>query len=158
MRRSEREITDKAEIMSIIEKCDVCRLGLSDGNIPYVVPMNYGYEYAGDKLTLYFHSAKEGRKLDIIARNPMACFEMDCSHRLVESEQACSYTMEYDSIIGSGKIHICSEKTEKITALSLLMQKYAMGREFNFPDQAIERVTAFRLDVTEFAVKQLRRG
>ena len=158
MRRSDREVTDKAEIMGIIEKCDVCRLGLSDNNIPYVVPMNYGYEYVGDKLTLYFHSAKEGRKLDVIGRNPLACFEMDCSHRLVEAEEACGYTMEYESIIGSGKIYICSEKSEKITALRLLMQKYAKGREFSFPDHAIDRVTVFRLDVAEFAAKRLKKA
>ena len=158
MRRSDREVTDKAEIMSIIEKCDVCRLGLSDDNVPYVVPMNYGYEYEDGKLTLYFHCAKEGRKLDIIAHNPLACFEMDCSHRLIEAEEACGYTMEYESIIGSGKIRMCSEKPEKIMALKLLMQKYAKGREFSFSDSAIDKVTVFRLDVAEFVVKRLRRS
>ncbi len=72
MRRTDREVKDTAEIMKIIEKCDVCRLGLSDGNVPYVVPMNYGYEYSDGKLTLYFHGAKEGKKLQIIQNNASA--------------------------------------------------------------------------------------
>lgn len=113
MRRSDREITDKAEIIEIIEKCDVCRLALSDNNVPYVVPMNYGYEYTEGKLTLYFHGAKEGKKLEVINNNPLACFEMDCSHKLMEADEACDYTMEYESVIGNGIISLCSEKNEK---------------------------------------------
>ena len=158
MRRSDREITDKAKIIEIIEKCDVCRLALADGNIPYVVPMNYGYEYTDGKLTLYFHGAKEGKKLDIIAKNPLACFEVDCSHKLVEADDAWNYTMEYESVIGSGRIYLCAEKPEKIKALEQLMKKYAKGKEFTFPDYVIESAALFRLEVCEFTGKRLKKG
>gem|GEM_PF-6349396 len=43
MRRSERAITDPAELESILREALVCRMGLCDGEVPYVVPMNYGY-------------------------------------------------------------------------------------------------------------------
>jgi len=158
MRRSDREITDSAQIIEIIEKCDVCRLALSDGAMPYIVPLNYGYEYANGKLTLYFHGAKKGRKMEIIERNPLACFEMDCSHRLIEAEQACGYTMEYESVIGSGKIYLCTDKAEKVRALAFLMGKYAGGREFEFPDSAVEAVAVFRLEVAELKGKRLKVG
>jgi len=158
MRRSDREITNPAEMIEIIEKCTVCRLALADGNIPYIVPMNYGYEYKGGKLTLYFHGAKEGKKLDIIAKNPLACFEVDCSHKLVQAAEAWNYTMEYESVIGSGRIHLCAEKSEKIKALEQLMKKYAKDKTFTFPDHVIESVTLFRLDVLEFTGKRLKKG
>ena len=158
MRRSDREITNQAEIIHIIDKCDVCRLALSDHNVPYIVPMNYGYQYADDKLTLYFHGAKEGKKLDIIARNPLACFEVDCSHKLIEADEAWAYTMEYESVIGNGKIYLCTEKTEKIEALTQLMRKYAKDKDFHFPDQVIESVTVFKLDVFAFTGKRLVKG
>jgi hypothetical protein len=158
MRRSDKEITDKTEVVKIIEKCDVCRLALSENNIPYIVPMNYGYEYVNGKLILYFHGAKEGRKLDIMSKNPFACFEMDCSHKLIEADEACDYSMEYESVIGSGKISLCIDKSEKVNALKLLMKKYAKDKEFSFPDHAIESVTVFKLDVSEFTGKRLREG
>ena len=158
MRRKDREITDKAEIMEIIAKCDVCRLALSDNNIPYIIPMNYGYEFTDGVLTLYFHGAKEGRKLDIISRNPAACFEMDCSHKLIEAEEAQGYTMEYESVIGNGKIHLCLEKAEKLRALEQLMKQYAPNREFNFSDKAIESVTLFKLVASEFTGKRLKKS
>ena len=157
MRRSDREITDKAEIIKIIEKCDVCRLGLAENNIPYIIPLNYGYEYLNDSLTLYFHSAKEGKKLDIISQNPFACFEMDCSHKLIKADKACEYTMEYESVIGNGEIHACVEKSEKIKALKLLMSRYAKGKEFDFPDRMVDSVTVFKLEVAEFTGKRLKK-
>jgi nitroimidazol reductase NimA-like FMN-containing flavoprotein (pyridoxamine 5'-phosphate oxidase superfamily) len=61
MRRSEKEITAKTEIESIIQQSMVCRLAMSEGQIPYIVPLCFGYRND----TLYFHSAKEGKKLDI---------------------------------------------------------------------------------------------
>ena len=158
MRRSDREITDKSEIIKIIDKCDVCRIALSDNNIPYIVPMNFGYQYVDGKLNLYFHGAKEGKKLDIIAINPLACFEMDCSHKLIEAPNAWEYTMEYESVIGNGTIYLCTEKSEKILALTQLMQKYAKGKVFTFPDRVIESAAIFRLEVSEFTGKRLKRG
>ena len=61
MRRKEKEIKDKKEIEQIFKYSHVCRLGIFDGKMPYIVPMNFGYR---DNI-LYFHSALEGRKVDI---------------------------------------------------------------------------------------------
>ena len=158
MRRSDREITDKAEIMKIFEKCDVCRLALADNHIPYIIPLNYGYEYLNGKLILYFHCAKEGKKLDIISKNPFACFEVDCSHKLIEGSDACEYTMEYESVVGNGEIYLCIEKSDKVKALKQLMSKYAKGKEFNFSDRMVESVVVFKLEVSEFTGKRSRKS
>lgn len=77
MRRKDREITDICAILELVSECKVCRLAMTDGGIPYIVPLNYGYEYADGALTFYFHSAKEGRKLEILKKNPAVCLELD---------------------------------------------------------------------------------
>lgn len=64
MRKNDREVTELTEIMGIIKKCVVCRLGMVDDGTPYIVPLNFGYEFDGAALTLYFHCAKEGRRID----------------------------------------------------------------------------------------------
>jgi nitroimidazol reductase NimA-like FMN-containing flavoprotein (pyridoxamine 5'-phosphate oxidase superfamily) len=155
MRRKDREITDPLEIIKVIEKCDVCRIGLSDGGVPYVVPLNFGYDYIGGKLTLYFHGAREGRKHDIIQRNPVACFEMDCSHKLITADLPEKYTMEYESVMGNGRISLCTEKAEKVHALTRLMKTYAKGRSFEFSDHVVDSVGVFKLDVSDFTGKRL---
>jgi nitroimidazol reductase NimA-like FMN-containing flavoprotein (pyridoxamine 5'-phosphate oxidase superfamily) len=157
MRRKDREIKDHAEIIKVIEKCDVCRIGLSDGNIPYIVPLNFGYEYIDNSLTLYFHGAKEGRKLDIIEKNPVACFEMDCSHKLIEADMPEKYTMEYESVMGNGRICLCTEEAEKTHALTRLMKTYAKEKEFDFPDHVVESVCILKLEVANFTGKRLKK-
>ena len=156
MRRGDREITDKNEIIKIIDKCGVCRLALSNNNIPYIVPINFGYEYVDNTLILYFHCAKEGRKLDIIKENPAACFEFDCSHRVVPGEKANNYTMEYESVIGTGNITIVSDinSEEKSKALSLIMKKYAPEKTFEFSGENINSVTILKLTVDNFTGKR----
>lgn len=44
MRRTDRQVKDFSEICAILDKCQVMRLGLCDGQRPYVVPVNFGYE------------------------------------------------------------------------------------------------------------------
>ncbi len=78
MTRREREVTDINEIKNILDTAKVLHLGLVDGDEPYVVPMNYGYTLEGEKLTVYLHGARRGRKLDLIRANPKVFFELDC--------------------------------------------------------------------------------
>ena len=158
MRRIDREITDKSEIIKIIDKCGVCRIALSQNNIPYIVPMNFGYEYDNytSRLMLYFHCAKEGRKLDIIKENSTVCFECDCSHRLMSGEKAHNFSMEYESVIGDGNIVIVgdAETDEKYKALGLIMKKYAPEKTFEFSETDINSVTILKLTVSGFTGKR----
>jgi nitroimidazol reductase NimA-like FMN-containing flavoprotein (pyridoxamine 5'-phosphate oxidase superfamily) len=154
MRRSDREVKDLSEILAIIAKSDVCRLGLVDGERAYIVPMNFGYCFECGVLTLYFHCADEGRKLDIIARNPVAGFEMDCSQKLITGDTAFDFSMEYESVIGSGRIELCHSITAKRDGLLRLMRHYAPEREFELPDDMLGAVTVFRLTAEEFSGKR----
>ena len=65
MRRSDREIIDKKEIIEIIRKCDVCRIVLNDKDYPYIVPLNFGMDIQDGKIVFYFHGADEGKKYDL---------------------------------------------------------------------------------------------
>jgi nitroimidazol reductase NimA-like FMN-containing flavoprotein (pyridoxamine 5'-phosphate oxidase superfamily) len=98
MRRKDREITGIEEQLGLINKYKVCRLGISEDNRPYIVPLNFGYEYKNRELTLYFHSAQGGKKMDILKKNPQACFEIDGEHALIGGPAACDYGYAYESI------------------------------------------------------------
>ena len=69
MRKQWCRITSREEIRAILDSCERCRLAFSDDGASYVVPMNYGYTYIDDVLTLFFHSSVQGRKIDIIHKN-----------------------------------------------------------------------------------------
>ena len=155
MRRKDREIKDKEDIFDVLRKCDVVRLGFNGEGYPYIVPMNFGFETDGEALTLWFHCALEGRKLDLIRRDARVGFEADCSHNLIENEKACGFTMEYESVIGCGDIYICDDNAEKRRGLTAIMRQCAPGREFEFKDSELVPVCILRLDVARVTGKRL---
>jgi nitroimidazol reductase NimA-like FMN-containing flavoprotein (pyridoxamine 5'-phosphate oxidase superfamily) len=157
MRKANREIKDRAELAAVFEECDVCRIGMIDDGVPYIVPMNFGFSWIGDALTLYFHCASDGRKLEIIARNPSVCFEMDCSHELKIVDQPCMCSMNYESIIGNGEIVVCEDRAEKIVGLRHIMQKYSAAESFDFPEAQLNMTTVLELRVKNFSGKRLRK-
>ena len=65
MRRSDREVKDLQELENILQTCHAVHIGAQDGEGMFVVPMNYGYRLEGERLTLYIHSAPEGRKVSV---------------------------------------------------------------------------------------------
>jgi len=155
MRRKDKEITGTDEKLEIIAKCKFCRLGLSENNYPYIVPLNYGFSYDNGKLTLYFHCATEGKKIDIIKKNNNACFEIDCDTKLVEGKTACDYGYEFKSIIGFGKIIFLDTKGEKINGLNYLMkQQTGEDKKYDFNENQLNNVIVFKLAVGEFTGKQ----
>lgn len=157
MRRKDREVSSTEDIIKIIEKCDVCRVAFSNDNIPYIVPMNFGFEYIDEKLMLYFHCAKQGRKLDMLAKNKFVGFEMDCSHKFVHQSND-NYTMEYESVTGTGIIKIAefgeNEQDEKLRLLNLLMKQYTNKSDYSFSDNSLNAVCILRLDVGEVCGKR----
>lgn len=154
MRRKDRQISETAEIIGIIEKCAVMRLGMCSDGKPYVVPLNFGYEY-DNGFTFYFHCAREGKKLDIISKNPAVFIELDCSHRLSEAEKACGYGYFYESVMAEGTAAIVHDTEEKKKALSLLMKRQT-GKDFTFDEKDTEAVSIVKISVSEITGKARR--
>ncbi|MDR0761030.1 MAG: pyridoxamine 5'-phosphate oxidase family protein, partial [Treponema sp.] len=148
MRRKDREVTGAENLLEILRECTVCRLGMADNGVPYVVPLNFGYEYQDDTLILYFHGAREGKKIDILKKNNRVCFEMDTGHQLTRGDSVCHYGFNYASIVGMGTVEFLEEAAEKIRALNLLM-KHQTGedREFAYGEAELRAVAVYRLRV-----------
>ncbi len=154
MRKINRAVTGKDEISQIIEKCNVCRIGLFDGEYPYIVPMNFGFSDE-DGLIFYFHCASEGRKLDILRSNPKVCFELDCAHQLIVGEKPCDYTMHYESIMGEGEISVVADKSERILGMNLIMQHYGKVDELHYNEEIFCRTAILKLTASSVIGKRL---
>lgn len=155
MRRSDREVKEFQDIISIMESCDVCRIALNDNGYPYILPLNFGMKVEGDKIELYFHGALEGTKYDLIAKDNRASFEMDCEHRLVTEFERGNCTMEYASVIGQGYIEILSED-EKYDALCILMRHYHQ-EEFPFNKAVMPQTKVFKMVVEKVTGKRRKK-
>ena len=154
MRRKDREITDTIRIADIISRCICCRIGFYDDGEVYIVPLNFGYEARDNTYVFYFHGAREGRKIDLIQKNPHVGFEMDTNYALTEADMACGHSARFQSIIGSGTVSIVSELEEKKLGLSLLMEHNTGKREWDFDEKMLNAVAVFKLVVTKMSCKE----
>ncbi len=148
MRRKDKQITDEDKIIEIIKANNVLRLGLANNNIPYIVPMNYGYK----DNTFYLHCAKEGRKLDMLRQNPNVCFEIDQNHQLIEAEVPCKFSMKYQSIIGYAEAEIIDDYDGMSEAFKVIMSNFT-NKEFDFPDMMLKNILIIKLKVKDLTAK-----
>ena len=148
MHRNEREITDKKDIDDIIRRCRVCHLAMCDEGQPYVVPLNFGY----DGRFLYFHTAPEGRKINIIKGNNRVGFEFDILHDIVTAEQACKWGAKYESVMGSGTAEIVDDLEAKKEALEWIMRQYGNGT-WDFKEEILKKTLVLRVRILEISGK-----
>lgn len=149
MRRSEKQL-EQNESYELLQEGDYGVLGLVDENgEPYTVPLNYCLRHD----TIYFHGAREGRKLNAVMHEPRASFTVVIDHS-VQSERFTTY---YTSIHVHGLARIVENKEERYHALRLLASKYSPGLKEEaeaFLEKAGELTTVFAMDRIEVRGKR----
>ena len=153
MRRKDREISSKAEIIKIIQEERICRLAIKDEPYPYIVPLNYGVEIEDDQIILYFHSALEGRKIDLLKADPKVTFEIDRNQKITFDIEKGSCSTLYECVIGSGEITFINGE-EKIKALRLILQHHGRGEDFPIMEDMVNQTLCYKLIVNEVTGKK----
>ncbi len=158
MRLHKRELKEAKDLRHVLESCDVVRIGASDEEGMFIVPVNFGYEFKEEdgkcSLKLYIHSAGEGRKADAFAEHPQVAFEMDCGHEIIRGDYTCSYSFAFQSIMGNGTIRKVESEEEKVHGLTLLMQHMEPQAEIAFTKEMLERVAVYCVESDTFTGKQ----
>jgi len=90
-----------------------------DDGYPYAVPLSYVYD--GGKI--YFHCAKQGHKLDAVARCDKVSFCVTDRDDVVPEE----YTTHFRSVIVFGRARVLEDEEEKLSAFAKLAEKYSPG-------------------------------
>jgi len=153
MRRHDREITDRAEMLQVIRQCDVCRIALNGDGYPYILPLNFGMEEKNGVIVLYFHGANEGTKYDLMAKDNRVSFEFDCKHRLEGNTEKGMCTMHYESVIGRGQMTEITAEAEKIHALDILCRQYYQDG-FPFAKAGVPATRVLQLTVESMTGKR----
>jgi len=143
LRRKEKQITDQRLIREILLNNIICRVALLDGEKPYIIPMNYGYKDG----SFYFHTAPEGKKLDLIKKNNNVCIEVTDSIELVTSDKACKYGTKYRSVICTGTAHPVVEIAQKVEGLRIIMKQHTGNSDWEIPESAALNVTILKVDI-----------
>ncbi len=150
VRRDDKEIKDPEGIREILRKGLVCHLAMVDDGKPYMVSMNYGFR----ENAIYLHAALEGRKIDILRKNPDVCFQVYTGNRLTTGPEACGdWTMKYRSVTGFGRATLIEDYKEKIPAMQILMDQYTTKGPFEFSPERVAKTMVIRIDIEEMTGK-----
>jgi len=142
MRRAEKELKQPAQIEDVLTRARVIRLALMDEREPYIVPLLFGY----DGKRLYFHSACEGRKINILQNNPRVCFECEVDVEIRPADNICSWSVGYRSVIGYGVVSIITDLAEKRKAMGVLLNHYT-NSPYEIPDVSMEKTCMFAVEI-----------
>ncbi len=156
MTKRENEIIDKKDIERILDICKYLHLGVSSEDVPYVVTLNYGYEWdeADGHLVLFLHTSRKAHLLEVIDNNTNCSFNMECNVNSFSGPMPCRNGMAYESIMGSGEITVLEETEDRIHGLVRIMKTQTGEEENRFDERMISIVTVLRVDVKEMRAKK----
>jgi len=149
MIRKDKEINDPAAIERILREAPVLRIALA-GDEPYIVPVNFA---CADGI-IYVHSARRGKKIDMLRRNGRVCFQTDLHAETAESDRACQWGMKYLSVIGAGEAFISDDEAEKRKALGLIMEKYSGRGDWTFEEKELSGVLVIKIRIDSLTGKR----
>jgi hypothetical protein len=132
----------------IMREAEVLRIALCDEELPYIVPVNFGY----DGKAIYIHSSPKSRKLEIIRKNPNAAFEVDLDVRITQAERPCEWSMKYKSVVGRGKAEIVEDENGKLAALKELTLHYK-GKPENYNEAEVKHVAIIKITIENMAAR-----
>lgn len=150
MRRKEKEITDEVAIEEIIQTGQICRIGIIGNEFPYIVPVNYGYE---DKC-LYFHTACEGQKIEMLKINPNVCIQIDTDVSIEETEIPCNWSTKYKSVIGFGRASFIEDMEAKKNALGIIVKHYKADFSQDYKYSGMDKVCIIKIELFNVTGKQ----
>jgi len=122
---------------------------MSENDQPYIVPLCFGYK----DNALYFHSARQGKKIDILRKNTKICFEFDTDHEVVSDESPCKWTMKYRSVIGKGKASLIHDPEAKRKAFDIITHHYS-NKASTYSESGLNSSLIIKVEIESMAGKQ----
>lgn len=151
MRRKKQELSIE-ECKKILDRNTSGVLAVfGDEGYPYTVPMSYVF----DGKAIYFHSAKQGHKLDAIRSYNKASFCVIDQDQVIPEK----YTTYFRSVVVFGWISIVTEEEEKQNSLSMLSKKYSPNDEegrLKEIDQLIAHTEMIKLELEHMSGKEAK--
>lgn len=145
MRRSKQQLGEDACLAIVDEATSGVLSVLGDDGYPYGVPLSF----VRVGMTLVFHSAADGHKIDAVKANPKASFTIVAQDKVVPSE----YNTHFRSVIAFGQVRIVEDRDEKLALLRALGDHYWPGHDAELEAEIAPRFD--RMHVLAFDIEHL---
>ncbi len=148
MRATKKEIRDPAVLAGLLRHCPVGRLGTvgADGS-PMIKPLSFVY-LDGD---IYFHSAREGEKMDDVKRDARVCFEIDLPAGYVRSDaESKAGPVIVTRASSSGRALVVEDRETRLRASGFLMGEVSFEGGYGpFPEDKLALTAVVRTAIID---------
>jgi len=158
MRRKDREITDFALIADIVRQNNSAVVSMIDGDRPYGVMLNYAPIITDNCISLIFHGATEGRKMDCLHRNPAVSIfinDRKTEEIVLKGEKPSgNTTTRYRSVVLAGDVHIVDDLSERRRLCGLFLSHFGTDGIEMPPEQMLAHTQFLLFTAKEISGKQ----
>jgi len=117
MRRKEKEVTDRDEMVKVLLEAKHVTVAMCDRDGPYLVTLTHGYDMARN--AIYFHCAQEGRKVDALRLDNRVWGQALVDHGYAVG--SCDHL--YETTQFRGRVTFVEDAEEKRRGLMTMVQK-----------------------------------
>ena len=124
---------------------------------PFITPTTYFYDQAGHRLI--FHSNIAGRIRANIERHPEVCAEVSEMGKLLPSNVALEFSLQYRSVIVFGKAYLIKDQNEQREVLHKLIAKYfgdmQIGKDYRpATDDELLQTSVYEIRIESWSGKE----
>ncbi len=158
IRRTDRAITDRGELKSLLARGNYGVLSTVYQDQPFAIPVNY--LYIEEDHALYFHGAHVGRTRANIAMNPKVCFTISEMGALFPGDRISDFGVEYQSVVLFGTAAKLHDEDKIVSVLLGLMGKYfpdhVPGEDYQLPQpDELKRTAVYQILIEDWTGKRL---
>lgn len=148
---------DDEWIKSFLRHASIGHFAHLSGVQPFVTPSTFWYDETNQRII--FHANISGRLRSNLEANPRVCMEVSEAGRLLPSNAALEFSIQYRSVMVFGSVQIIEDPAEKRAALYGLIAKYfptmQPGREFRpITDKELAHTSVFALKIESWSSKE----
>jgi nitroimidazol reductase NimA-like FMN-containing flavoprotein (pyridoxamine 5'-phosphate oxidase superfamily) len=144
-------VESRDEMEQLLQEEKIGYLGLSSGENPYVVPLNYHYSEG----RIWFHCGFRGKKLDYLKRNPKVCFTVARQTGQVREHAGDPCHVDSDSVICYGRAEVVEEMGEREIALNSFNRRFRPGAA-DVPFERMKNCCVVEIAVSEMTGRRER--
>ncbi len=150
-------VQDDEWIKQFLQRASIGHIATRWDEQPFITPTTFWYDAARHEI--YFHSNVVGRVRANSEHHDRVCFEASDFGRLLPSNVALEFSIQFESVIAFGMIRVLEAAAEKREALSGLLQKYfpqmASGEEYRpITDEELKRTAVYAIAIESWSGKR----
>jgi uncharacterized protein len=144
-------------IRAFLQEAKVGHIASARDGQPFLTPSTFWFDEQNHQII--YHSNVAGRVRSNIENNPKVCFEASEMGRMLPSNVAIEFSLQYRTVIVFGTAHLVTDPGESRRVLYGLIKKYfptmTPGREIReITDQELRSTSVYAIQIEEWSGKE----